>query len=99
MRRTHLLHACTIENKRKHVGETNVCYSVCAMLTNCVVCVCVCTCVDAIVGIDVTSDGRYVLATTASYLLLIPTGLSTGKTGFQVCIDPVPATRNNSLEE
>ncbi|KAJ2060293.1 Vacuolar import and degradation protein 27 [Coemansia sp. S146] len=41
---------------------------------------------EAILGIDVTSDGRYVVATCKTYLLLIDTKLPSdpaGKTGFQ----------------
>ncbi|KAJ2519456.1 Vacuolar import and degradation protein 27 [Coemansia sp. RSA 2049] len=41
---------------------------------------------EPIVGIDVTSDGRYVVATCKMYLLLIDTKIpedSAGKTGFQ----------------
>ncbi len=41
---------------------------------------------DPVIGIDVTEDGSYILATTASYLLLIPTLLSSGKTGFQAAM-------------
>ncbi|KAI9503619.1 VID27 cytoplasmic protein-domain-containing protein [Coemansia spiralis] len=41
---------------------------------------------EPIIGIDVTSDGRYVVATCKTYLLLIDTKIPTdpdGKTGFQ----------------
>ncbi|KAJ2492745.1 Vacuolar import and degradation protein 27 [Coemansia sp. RSA 2050] len=41
---------------------------------------------EAILGIDVTSDGRYVVATCKTYLLLIDTKIPSdpaGKTGFQ----------------
>lgn len=38
---------------------------------------------DAIVGMDTTKDGHYILATTKNYLLLIPTVVKeTGRTGF-----------------
>lgn len=39
-------------------------------------------CGDAITGIDVTASGDYVLATTATYLLLIPTKVDDEATGF-----------------
>ncbi len=48
---------------------------------------------DPVIGIDVTEDGNYILATTSAYLLLIPTLLSNGKTGFQTGMGqekPVP---------
>jgi hypothetical protein len=48
---------------------------------------------DAVVGIDVTEDGKYILATTSHYLLLIPTSLPSGQTGFDkamVKAKPVP---------
>ncbi|KAJ1668600.1 Vacuolar import and degradation protein 27 [Coemansia sp. RSA 1646] len=52
---------------------------------------------EPIIGIDVTSDGRYVVATCKTYLLLIDTKIpddSAGKTGFQrpfpVAQKPVP---------
>ncbi|KAJ1905797.1 Vacuolar import and degradation protein 27 [Coemansia sp. IMI 209127] len=48
---------------------------------------------EPIIGIDVTSDGRYVVATCKTYLLLIDTKLpddSAGKTGFQ---KPFPAAQ------
>ncbi|KAJ2780674.1 Vacuolar import and degradation protein 27 [Coemansia javaensis] len=41
---------------------------------------------DAVIGIDVTSDGRYIVATCKTYLLLIDTKLPedpAGRTGFQ----------------
>jgi len=40
-------------------------------------------CSDGVIGIDVTEDGKWVLATTEAYLLLIPTMTSAGKSGFQ----------------
>jgi len=39
---------------------------------------------DAIIGLDVTLDGRWVLATCDTYLLLIPTSCKGDKTGFEV---------------
>ncbi|KAJ2556911.1 Vacuolar import and degradation protein 27 [Coemansia sp. RSA 1933] len=48
---------------------------------------------EPIIGIDVTSDGRYVVATCKTYLLLIDTKLpedSAGRTGFQ---KPFPAAQ------
>ena len=38
---------------------------------------------DEIIGIDVTNDGRWVLATTKCYLLLVLTTVSDEKTGFE----------------
>jgi hypothetical protein len=46
-----------------------------------------------ITGMDTTEDGSWVLATTDYYLLLIPTCLSNGKTGFDVSMGkekPIP---------
>lgn len=38
---------------------------------------------DAIIGMDVTADGSYLLATTAHYLLVIPTNVEgQAKSGF-----------------
>jgi len=48
---------------------------------------------DPVVSIDVTEDSRWILATTAGYLLLIPTALEDGRTGFDVSMGqkkPVP---------
>jgi len=39
---------------------------------------------DAILDIDVTDDGSWVLATTAHYLMAIPTTREDGRTGFQI---------------
>jgi len=39
---------------------------------------------DAIVGIDVTENGQWILATTKSYLMVIPTLREDGRTGFEV---------------
>ena len=42
---------------------------------------------DAIVGLDVTADGSYVLATTKHYLLVIPTQVEgQDKSGFKQSI-------------
>ena len=38
---------------------------------------------DAIAAIEVSRDGNWVLATTQTYLLLVPTTCSNGKTGFE----------------
>jgi len=38
---------------------------------------------DPILGIDVTEDGTWILATCRTYLLVIPTETSKGKTGFE----------------
>ncbi|KAJ1735368.1 Vacuolar import and degradation protein 27 [Coemansia biformis] len=58
---------------------------------------------DAIVGIDVTSDGRYVVATCKTYLLLIDTKLpddEAGRTGFQKAFPQAqkPAPRRLQLK-
>jgi len=48
---------------------------------------------DPVIGIDVTEDGKYILATTTQYLLVIPTTISGEKTGFDVSMGakkPVP---------
>jgi len=37
---------------------------------------------DPIIGIDVTRDGNWILATCKTYLLIIPTTLDNGVTGF-----------------
>lgn len=37
---------------------------------------------DPIISIEVSMDGQWVLATTKSYLLIIPTMCDNGKTGF-----------------
>lgn len=38
---------------------------------------------DPILHLEVTKDSRWILATTKTYLLLIPTSLINGKTGFE----------------
>ena len=38
---------------------------------------------DPIVGIDVTEDGRWILATCRTYIIVIPTDLPNGNTGFE----------------
>jgi hypothetical protein len=38
---------------------------------------------DPIIGIDVSADGLWILATCKTYLLVIPTAMSNGKTGFE----------------
>lgn len=38
---------------------------------------------DPIISIEVSRDGHWVLATTKTYLLAIPTMCSNGKTGFE----------------
>ena len=38
---------------------------------------------DPIISIEVSRDGQYVLATTLTYLLIIPTMCNNGKTGFE----------------
>ena len=38
---------------------------------------------DAISAIEVSRDGNWVLATTQTYLLLVPTMCANGKTGFE----------------
>ncbi|KAJ2743302.1 Vacuolar import and degradation protein 27 [Coemansia sp. BCRC 34301] len=58
---------------------------------------------EAILGIDVTSDGRYVVATCKTYLLLIDTKLPSdpaGKTGFQKAFPQAqkPAPRRLQLK-
>lgn len=51
---------------------------------------------DPIIGIDVTADGKWILATTSAYLLVIPTEMpddAKGRTGFEVRMGkqkPVP---------
>ncbi|KAL6062309.1 Vacuolar import and degradation protein 27 [Balamuthia mandrillaris] len=48
---------------------------------------------DPIIGIDVTADGHWVLATCPTYLLVVPTVLSGGTTGFETSMGkekPVP---------
>eukprot|EP00028_Trichosphaerium_sp_Am-I-7-wt_P003712 CAMPEP_0168538904 /NCGR_PEP_ID=MMETSP0405-20121227/21472_1 /TAXON_ID=498012 /ORGANISM="Trichosphaerium sp, Strain Am-I-7 wt" /LENGTH=462 /DNA_ID=CAMNT_0008568289 /DNA_START=33 /DNA_END=1421 /DNA_ORIENTATION=- len=39
-------------------------------------------CGDPIVGIDVTSDGSWILATCQTYLLIVPAELANGQSGF-----------------
>jgi hypothetical protein len=39
---------------------------------------------DPIIGIDVTADGRWILATCRNYLLVASTALEKGTTGFEV---------------
>lgn len=55
--------------------------------------VCVCVCVDPIIGIDVTADGKWILATCRNYLLVASTALERGTTGFEVLF-PSPDTRS-----
>lgn len=38
---------------------------------------------DSIIGIDVTEDGRWILATCRTYIIVIPTDLPGGSTGFE----------------
>jgi len=38
---------------------------------------------DPVIGIDVTADGQWILATCKTYLLVIPTKMESGKTGFE----------------
>jgi len=38
---------------------------------------------DPIRGIDMSIDGKWIVATTQTYLLLIPTICENGKTGFE----------------
>jgi hypothetical protein len=38
---------------------------------------------DPIIGIDVTEDGRWILATCRTYIIVIPTDLPNGNTGFE----------------
>ena len=38
---------------------------------------------DPIRGIDMSIDGKWIVATTQTYLLLIPTLCENGKTGFE----------------
>jgi len=38
---------------------------------------------DPIIGVDVTANGHWILATCKTYLLIIPTQLSNGKSGFE----------------
>jgi len=48
---------------------------------------------DPIIGIDVSADGQWVLATCKMYLLVIPTSLPDGRTGFDVSMGkqkPIP---------
>lgn len=47
----------------------------------------------SITGMDTTEDGKWILATTDYYLLVIPTFLESGRTGFDVSMGkekPVP---------
>lgn len=48
----------------------------------------------AIIGIDTTADGKWLLATTSKYLMLVPVELEDGRTGFDVSMGnknkPVP---------
>jgi hypothetical protein len=47
-----------------------------------------CMIIDGVIGVDVTEDGKYVLATTKAYLLLIPTSLP-GQFGFSDVLCPL----------
>jgi hypothetical protein len=38
---------------------------------------------DAIISIDVSRDSNWILATTKTYILIIPTKCENGKTGFE----------------
>ena len=40
---------------------------------------------DPIIGIDVSADGEWILATCKTYLLVVPTKLPNDTTGFEVC--------------
>jgi hypothetical protein len=47
-------------------------------------------CADPIIGIDVTADGKWILATCRNYLLVASTALERGTTGFEVPISVAP---------
>jgi len=49
---------------------------------------------DPVIGIDVTEDGHYIVATTSQYLLVIPTVIEgkKGKTGFDVSMGAAKPT-------
>lgn len=48
------------------------------------------TILDPIIGVDTTADGKWILATTKTYLLVIPTEFQGGKSGFEVLL-PLPS--------
>ena len=45
-----------------------------------------------VTNIDVSADGRWILGTCAKYLVLVPTSMEDGKTGFTKAMgEPVPS--------
>lgn len=58
---------------------------------------------DPIKGIDTTADGNWLLATCENYLILVPTSLGSGKTGFDVTMrkkeKPIPVKLHLSPED